>query len=123
MRLATGVDLIEIERVQAAIERHGTRFLSRIYTAREQSECRGKVESLAGRWAAKEAASKALGCGFGDIGWDEVEIIRTESGAPQLVLHGRAQARAAALGLATWSVSMSHSMGHAMAMVVAFGEA
>lgn len=121
MRLATGVDLLEIDRLNDALGTHGERFLQRIFTPRELEANAKKVESLAGRFAAKEAVAKALGCGIGDVSWKEIEILRAESGAPQLVLHGVAERMAKEQGLTIWSLSLSHSQSHAVAMVVAIG--
>jgi holo-[acyl-carrier protein] synthase len=121
MKLLTGIDLIEIDRVASAIERHGDRFLNRIFTQRELDDCGGRAESFAARFAAKEATAKALGSGFGDIAWDEVEIQRAENGAPSLVLYGKAAGLAKKNGITTWSVSLSHSKSHAIAMVVGMG--
>jgi holo-[acyl-carrier protein] synthase len=121
MKLATGVDLLEIERLRGAIETHGEKFLHRIFTMQELDANQKKIESLAGRFAAKEAVAKALGCGIGDVAWKEIEILRAESGAPQLVLHGAAERLAREQGLTTWSLSLSHSQSHAVAMVVAMG--
>ena len=122
MILRTGVDLIEIDRVAEVIARHGKRYLERIYTFAELEQCGKRTESLAGRFAAKEAVAKALGCGIGDVGWKEIEILGDEQNAPMLILHGGAELKANELGLATWSVSLSHSMSHAVAFVVAIGE-
>lgn len=122
MKLATGIDLLEIDRMHDAIAEHGERFLNRVFTARELDASVRKVESLAGRFAAKEAVAKALGCGIGDVSWKEIEILRTDSGAPQLVLHGAATQMAAEQGLTNWSLSLSHSKCHAIAMVVAMGK-
>lgn len=119
MKLSTGIDLIEIERVRSVIESHGERFLNRVFTARELEVLGGNVESLAGRFAAKEAAAKALGCGIGDVAWKEIEILRGDVGQPELILHGQADVLAKKLGLANWSVSLSHSQSHAIAIVVA----
>jgi len=121
MNLSTGIDLIEIERVADVIARQGDRFLQRVYTPRELADCGGRSESLAARWAAKEATAKALGCGIGDVGWQEIEIQRDENGAPSLHLYGEAARLAEERGLATWSVSLSHSQSHAIALVVAIG--
>ncbi len=121
MKLVTGIDLIEIERIAAAIERHGERFLVRIFTPREIKDCGGRIESLAARFAAKEATAKALGCGIGDIGWKEIEIKREENGAPTLLLCGEAARFAREKKLKTWSVSLSHSQSHAIAMIVGMG--
>ncbi len=122
MQLSTGIDLIEIDRIQTVIARHGQRYLQRIFTPLELEESAGRVESLAARFAAKEATAKALGCGIGEVGWQEIEIQRGESQRPILVLTGKAAERAEKLGLATWSVSLSHSQTYAVAMVVAIGE-
>ncbi|GIK10147.1 MAG: holo-[acyl-carrier-protein] synthase [Anaerolineaceae bacterium] len=121
MKLATGIDLLEIERLRGAIETHGEKFLRRIFTARELDADQDKLASLAGRFAAKEAAAKALGCGIGDVAWKEIEILRAESGAPQLVLHGAAERLAREQGVTNWSLSISHSQSHAVAMVVGTG--
>jgi holo-[acyl-carrier protein] synthase len=122
MKLRTGVDLIEISRVEEAIARHGNRFLQRIYTKDELAYCRNDLASLAARFAAKEAVSKALGCGIGDVGWREIEIADDENKAPRLILRGAAEILAKDLGLATWSVSLSHTREHAVAFVVAMGK-
>ena len=122
MKLATGVDLIEIMRVERAIKRHGRSFLERIYTPTEIALFGKSLESLAVRFAAKEAVGKALGCGIGVISWLEIEILRDEMDAPVLHLHGNAQQRAYLLGYQTWSVSLSHTETHAIAFVVTLGE-
>jgi holo-[acyl-carrier protein] synthase len=121
MRLATGVDLIEIARIEEVIARHGNHYLERIYTPAELEYCGKRVESLAGRFAAKEAVAKALGSGIGDVTWKEIEILGDEQNAPTLTLHGMAEQKATELGLNTWSVSISHSQSHAVAFVVATG--
>jgi holo-[acyl-carrier protein] synthase len=122
--LRTGVDLIEIERIQRAIEQHGIRFLQRVYTATERQDCQQRAESLAARFAAKEAVAKALGTGIWRHGvdWTDIEIVRDPaSGAPQLVLHRAAADHAQKLGLTEWSVSLSHDRKQAIAFVVALG--
>lgn len=122
--LRTGVDLIEIERIQRAISQHGVRFLQRVYTATEQQTCQGRAESLAARFAAKEAVAKALGTGIWRQGvdWTDIEIARDPaSGAPQLLLHRAAADHAQQLGLTEWSVSLSHDRERAIAFVVALG--
>jgi holo-[acyl-carrier protein] synthase len=122
MILKTGIDIIEIQRIQAALDRHGERFLKRVFTELEITECRGRAEALALRFAAKEAASKALGTGIGPISWREVETLHKWSGEPYLVLHGRAEKKAEKLGLSVWAVSLSHSRDYGIAMVVATSE-
>ncbi len=121
MKLATGVDLIEISRIEEVIARHGRHYLDRIYTPAELEQCGKRVESLAGRFAAKEAVAKALGSGIGDISWKDIEILGDEQNAPVLTLHNVAKQKANARGLTTWSVSISHSQSHSVAFVVAVG--
>jgi holo-[acyl-carrier protein] synthase len=121
MKLRTGVDLIEIERIVQAITRSGERFLTRVYTQCELDEFGENMASLAARFAAKEAVSKALGCGIGEIRWQEIEVLGGPRAEPILILHGKAQSIAKELGLTTWSLSLSHTKGHAVAMVVAIG--
>ncbi|MBN1148699.1 MAG: holo-ACP synthase [Anaerolineales bacterium] len=120
-QLATGIDLIEVKRIQEAIERHGDPFLKRIFSAAELVEAGGSPASLAARFAAKEATAKALGCGIGPIGWQEVEVLRDAAGQPRLNLHGAAAQLAAERGLTSWSISLSHTREHAIAMVVGAG--
>lgn len=122
MILKTGIDLIEIHRMQSALDRHGERFLERVFTPAEISECRGRADALAACFASKEATVKALGTGIGPVSWVEVETLHHRSGEPYLVLHGRAESIAAALGLTQWAVSLSHSREMAAAVVVATGE-
>jgi len=114
-----GIDGIEPARIAAAVTRHGERFLGRIFTPAERLICRERTNSLAARFAAKEAVAKVLGTGLGTIAWREIEILANERGRPVLVLHGVAAARAAQLGLRHWSVSLTHLTGLALAMVVA----
>ncbi len=122
MLLKTGVDLIEIPRIQAVLDRFGEHFLRRIYTPAEIEECGGRADALAVRFAAKEAATKALGTGIGPVAWLEIETRSKWSGEPYLVLHGAAEHIAQFLGLSTWAVSLSHSREYAIAVVVASGE-
>ncbi len=117
--LSVGVDIIEIPRIARAIARWGERFTERLYTADEVRYCRGRVPELAVRFAAKEAISKALGTGMVGIAWNEMEILADPRGKPLVRLYGRAAARAEALGLREWAISLSHSDGNAVAFVVA----
>jgi holo-[acyl-carrier protein] synthase len=119
MALKTGIDLIEIARIRRAYERHGDRFLQRVFTLAEIAESRGRADSWAIRFAAKEAAVKALGTGIGPVSWLEVETLHKRSGEPYLVLYGRAEKIAQFLGLKTWAVSLTHSQEMAAAVVVA----
>lgn len=116
----TGVDLIEIERMRDAIERHGDHFLRRVFTASEIDLCGGRVESLAARFAAKEATAKALGTGIwrAGIGWTDIETLRNELGAPLLYLHGAAAKRSEQIGVKEWSISLSHDRTSAIAFVI-----
>ncbi len=122
MILSSGLDLIEIKRIQKALDRHGERFLKRIYTEAEIKQARGNAPELAARFAAKEAASKALGTGIGLVSWREMEIINDFRGKPHLHLHGRAALIAEELGYTTWSVSLTHSQDMAAAVVVCLGD-
>lgn len=117
--LSVGVDIIEIARIAAVLERHGSRFLERVYTERELAYCRGRVAELAARFAAKEAASKALGTGMRGIRWRDMEVLPDARGKPILYLHGAALARAQELGLREFAVSLSHSRDFAVAVVAA----
>jgi holo-[acyl-carrier protein] synthase len=122
MILRTGVDLLEIDRFEAAVKRHGERFLARVFTPREINEVGDNMASLAVRLAAKEAAAKALGTGIGDVKWQEIEILRGPARQPALHLHGHASSLADRLGLKNWSLSLSHSHTYAIALVVALGD-
>ena len=116
--LTTGVDIIEISRIREVLNSYQSRFLKRIFTDTEIAYCRGRAPNLAGRFAAKEATMKALGTGIRGVGWKDIEISRKESGAPYVLLHGRAASRADILGLKDVSLSISHSRDYAVAFVV-----
>ena len=120
--LRTGVDLIEVARVEEAATRHGERFYERFFTPGERAYCGERFPALAARFAAKEAVSKALGTGIGDVSWREIEVVSGERNKPEVRLHGAAERLAAELGLTTWSLSLSHTHEHAIAFVVAMGE-
>ncbi len=117
--LSTGVDIIEISRVRDVLDRYGQRFLDRVFTPGEIEYCRGRAPNLAARFAAKEAAMKALGTGFRGVSWRDIEVVRKQSGAPAIQLHGRAEKRARRLGLQEMALSLSHSREYAVASVVA----
>lgn len=120
--LRTGIDLVEIERLQSVIGRHGERFLGRVFTPQELEQVGENLVSLAGRFAAKEAVAKALGTGIGAIAWREIEVLRGPEREPVLHLHGAAAQLAEQLGLSQWSLSLSHTQTHAVAVAVALGE-
>jgi holo-[acyl-carrier protein] synthase len=119
--IRSGVDIIEVERIDRAILRHGERFFDRFYTERELIDSNGHTPALAARFAAKEAVAKALGTGIGDIGWKQIEIVNGPRREPNLRLHGAAQRLASKLGLSAWSVSLSHTHEHAVAVAFAYG--
>ena len=114
-----GIDIIKVGRIRATLERFGTRFSRRVLTPNEQRYVRDRPETLAGRWAAKEAVSKVLGLGVRGIGWRDIEIERLPTGQPAVRLHGRAAQRAEQLGMARIAVSISHEAEYAVA--IAFG--
>jgi holo-[acyl-carrier protein] synthase len=117
--LAVGVDLVEVRRIVALTEQYGTRFTHRVFSPAELSDCADRPESLAARWAAKEAVMKALATGFGPIGFRDIEVLRGCAGQPELRLNGKARALAEARGLRSWAISAAHDGGYAIAFVVA----
>lgn len=132
MNISSGIDLIEIERIEKALDRHGEHFLKKIFSVTElerlvkfrerQVNPRLIAAEVAARFAAKEACSKALGTGIGPVSWREMEILNERSGKPILRLTGKASQIAGFLGYTSWSVSLTHSRGMAAAVVVAAGE-
>ncbi len=125
MILGLGIDLVEVARIRAVHERQGQRFLDRVYTPEEQAYCLGfkePWERLAARWAAKEAAMKALGTGWArGIGFTDIAV-RSTAGPPQCILSGAALAHAQALGMSSCHLSLSHSGGMAVAALVIEGD-
>ena len=113
-----GIDITEVPRIRAALDRWGTRFLDRIYTPAERERYGKRVTSLAARFAAKEAVMKALGTGVRGVGWKDIEVLPDARGKPVLRLYGRGQARARALGIQVWEISLTHSKENAIASVV-----
>jgi holo-[acyl-carrier protein] synthase len=117
-----GVDIAEVGRVRAAIERYGEVFLRRVYTAREREYCeqfKNKFERYAGRFAAKEAAMKALGTGWSrGVRWVDVEVVRERGGRPTLALAGEAAKVAERLGVSNISLSITHTGDQALAQVI-----
>ena len=122
MIIGTGVDLCEVDRIRAAIERHGRRFVDRIYTEAEIAYAERKAnrhERYAARFAAKEAAMKALGTGMrGGVRWKDFEVANLRSGRPTMKFHGKAAEYAEKLGVKNISLSMTHTGVQAMAMVI-----
>lgn len=122
MIVGSGIDLVEITRIQQSLERFGQRFLNRVFTPAEQAYCmrkRNAAESLAARFAAKEAAAKALGTGISrGVNWLEIEVVREQGGRPSIRFHGRASEIAVHLGVAHAALSITHTAALSMASVV-----
>ena len=122
MIVGSGIDLVEIARIQHSMDRYGDRFLDRVYTAAEKAYClrkRNAAESLAARFAAKEAGAKALGTGISQgVNWLEIEVVREPGGRPGLQFHGRAAERAERMGVLNAALSLTHTGALAMASVV-----
>ena len=115
-----GVDMIECQRIVDGIDRFGERFLRRFFTAGEREDCADSPRRLAARFAAKEAVSKALGTGIGDMRWVDIEIrVDSERRRPRLLLHGQARALSESLKLREWDISLSHTDELAIAVAVA----
>ncbi len=120
--LQAGVDLIEVNRIEAALARYGERFLTRVFTESELAYCRGRPHELAARFAAKEAVSKLLGVGIqhrDGVHWRDIQVVSGERGKPSVKLSGKAERRAEEIGLRTFALSLSHTREHAIALVVA----
>jgi holo-[acyl-carrier protein] synthase len=114
-----GIDIVKVDRIRRTLDRFGPRFSRRVLTSAEARYVRDRPETLAGRWAAKEAVSKVLGLGVRGIGWRDIEIERLPTGQPAVRLHGRAAARADQLGMTRIALSISHESDYAVA--IAFG--
>ncbi len=119
--LRTGVDMIEVARIEQAMARYGERFFARFFTSTERAQANDHPARLAARFAAKEATAKALGSGIGAVRWIDIEICTDEQGRPHLHLYHAAAEKAYALGLTEWEVSLSHTHDYAIAFVVAQG--
>jgi holo-[acyl-carrier protein] synthase len=126
--LGTGIDMIEVERVRAAIEREktGVRFRARVFTAGEVAYCesrgRARYQSYAGRFAAKEATMKALGTGWNrHVGWSDIEVVRERGHAPTIVLSGKAADFARTKKVRAFHLSITHTAASAIAHVIAQG--
>jgi holo-[acyl-carrier protein] synthase len=115
-----GIDMIENQRVADGMARGGERFMQRFFTIGEREDCNDQPYRLAARIAAKEAVSKALGTGIGDVKWVEIEVrVNTPRKRPVLNLYGAAAQLAHDLGLTEWDISLTHTKDYASAMVVA----
>ena len=121
--VAHGIDLVDCPRIEAMVERHGRRFIERVFTASEQAYAEANkngTEKLAGRFAAKEAILKLMGTGWrGKIAWTDVEVINNSSGQPEVTLSGEVEKIAGKLGIKHISVSITHTANFAIASAVA----
>jgi len=122
MIVGTGIDITEVPRIREVIERHGERFLRRIFTEGEIQYCESKanrMERYAARFAAKEAGMKAIGTGWNHgVRWRDIEVARKPGGRPTLLLHGKAAEFAAKLGATNIALSLTHTAEEAMAQVI-----
>ncbi len=122
MIVGIGVDIVDIERLRAVLERQGNRFVRRVFTEAEREFClshRDPVPHYAVRFAAKEALFKAIGTGWAKgVSWSDVEVLRKDHEAPTIALHGKAEQFSADLGSRHVHVSLSHSDTSAVAVVV-----
>jgi holo-[acyl-carrier protein] synthase len=127
MILGIGVDIVEVDRIQSAVERHGSSFVQRVFTPDEADYCRlspHPEQRFSTRFAAKEAALKALGTGWAQgLQFVDVEVLNNDAGAPSIRLHGKAAERARKMGVESILVSLSHHHDFAVAQVLLEGEA
>ena len=120
--IASGIDLVEIDRFRSIDPKIRARFLKRVFTVEELKSAANENTHLAGKFAAKEAAAKALGCGIGVVSWQDLEILSDNLGRPILILHGPAIMRANEAGWIHCSISISHTSTHAVASATALIE-
>ncbi len=125
--IAHGIDMVSCSRLEAVLERHGQKFLDRVFTPVEQEYCRDRkrrIEHLAGRFAAKEAVLKVLGTGWrSGIAWTDVEVRNEPSGAPRVLLYGECRRLADQMRIAGVLISISHVETHAIASAIGLAEA
>lgn len=124
--IAHGIDLVDCPRIEEMINRHGERFLNRVFTEAEQAYAeknKDKVEKLAGRFAVKEAVLKLMGTGWrGKIAWTDIEVINNIAGQPEVTLSGEVEKLAKKLGIKHISISITHTANFVIASAVAFTE-
>jgi holo-[acyl-carrier protein] synthase len=118
-KIETGIDLVEIARLSELEEHIRRRFNARVFTEAELAESENRNEHLAGLFAAKEAAAKALGTGIGEVHWQDLEVLKDKAGKPHLHLHNTAKQLAQQNGWVSWSVSITHTASTAAAVVTA----
>lgn len=121
MILRSGIDIIEISRLEDVNPKIRQRFIKRVFTPKEIAQAQDQSDTLTGLFSAKEAVSKALGTGIGKVHWQDIEILHLPSGQPIVQLHGQAKIVADQLGLVSWSVSISHDRDTVVALAVAAG--
>ena len=121
MILRTGIDMVEISRIADLDPEIRPGFLKRVFTPEELLMAGNSNPFLAGRFAAKEAVAKALGCGIGPVSWQEIEILRGDTKQPRLLLSGEARRLSDQIGISSWAVSISHTDTLATAVAVAIG--
>ena len=121
-QICPGIDIIEIQRIREALAAWGHRFLHRIYTAREAELYGDSVDSLAVRFAGKEAVFKVLSKPGIYLSWQDIEILSAEDGRPEVQLSGEALKRAGELGIRSLEISLSHSRDNAVAVVIGLAE-
>ena len=124
--VAHGIDLVDCPRIEMMVERHGEKFIKRVFTAAEQAYAdsnKNRVEKLAGRFAAKEAILKLMGTGWrGKIAWTDIEVVNNTAGQPEVTLSGEVEKIAGRLGIEHVSVSITHTANFAIASAVALAE-
>ncbi len=124
--VAHGIDLVDCPRIEQMIQRHGERFVNRVFTAAEQAYARAnknEIEKLSGRFAAKEAVLKLIGTGWrGKIAWTDIEIINNASGQPEVTIGGEVERIADELGIEHISVTITHTANFAIASAVALAK-
>jgi holo-[acyl-carrier protein] synthase len=121
--IAHGIDLVDFGRIEQMLDRHGERFLERVFTVRERDDAdavKNRVEKLAGRFAAKEAVMKLIGTGWRDgVAWTDIEVVNDASGRPIVSITGKVKQLADAAHLGPITLSITHTANFAMASVVA----
>ena len=117
----TGIDMIEIDRIEKVLNEYNERFLNKIFTKNEQIYCNKRPKQLASRFAAKEAVMKLLGTGVRGIPWKSIEVTRKRGAPTEIMIHGKAIIRAKKMGITRIALSLSHSKKYAIASAV--GEA
>jgi holo-[acyl-carrier protein] synthase len=120
--LHSGIDLVDITRLENLKPEIRTRFINRVFTSGEQDEAGENLNRLMGKFAVKEAVAKALGCGIGLIGWQSIEVLTRENGAPYVCLRDKAKTYECEAGITSWSISITHEGKYAAATAIALGE-